>query len=148
MSQIWGKFYQHLWGFVFKQALFGQIFSPSPPRGSHLSQFHLTQALNLSQFTRSFWGKNWFERSDLCKIVDISQLCPTRCVIQALVLWYHIVSYSVFSPIVFAHCLAPTCGNKAICRLPRQGREEGSTGPAWGINSIIIIIQFNWFDLV
>ena len=49
-------------------------FQPFFLRGSHLSQFHSTQALNLSQFTRSSWGKDWFARFDLCKTIDISQV--------------------------------------------------------------------------
>ena len=51
-------------------------FQPFSPRGSHLSQFHSTQALNLSRFTRFSWGKDWFDRFDLCKIIYISQLRP------------------------------------------------------------------------
>ena len=30
-----------------------------------------------------------------------------------------------------------TCCSRAICPPPRQDREEGSTGPVWGINSMM-----------
>ena len=41
------------------------------PRGSHVSQFHSIQVLDLSQFMCFSWGEIWF---DLCKKFDISQL--------------------------------------------------------------------------
>ena len=44
------------------------------PRRSHFSQFQSVKVSNLSWFSRFSRGKIWFERFDLCKKIDISQL--------------------------------------------------------------------------